>query len=326
MVSRLWAAIVRLWREQWVVTVALLPLCILFFGQISLLGLLANLIAIPWVTWVVTPLAMMGILGSPFWHVAAWTLQPLLLFLREAASLTDGVWHMPVPPTTLAVLAMAGAFLLLMRWPFVIRCWGLMLMLPAIIWQLPQVPTGQFQLWMADVGQGNAVIIRTSQHALLYDAGPQYSEDNDAGQRVLVPMLAGMGIKLDRVMLSHRDIDHTGGAAAVLTSQKSADLWSSLEEGHPLVSLRPVKRCEAGQAWIWDGVRFEVIHPLPSDYKAGAKSNALSCVLKIEAAEVAMSKTGHEKITGRALLMGDIEAPQEAALLDRDALQPVDLL
>ena len=326
MVSRLWAAIVRLWREQWVVTVALLPLCILFFGQISLLGLLANLIAIPWVTWVVTPLAMMGILGSPCWHVAAWTLQPLLLFLREAASLTDGVWHMPVPPTTLAVLAMAGAFLLLMRWPFVIRCWGLMLMLPAIIWQLPQVPTGQFQLWMADVGQGNAVIIRTSQHALLYDAGPQYSEDNDAGQRVLVPMLAGMGIKLDRVMLSHRDIDHTGGAAAVLTSQKSADLWSSLEEGHPLVSLRPVKRCEAGQAWIWDGVRFEVIHPLPSDYKAGAKSNALSCVLKIEAAEVAMSKTGHEKITGRALLMGDIEAPQEAALLDRDALQPVDLL
>jgi competence protein ComEC len=325
-VSRVWAAIVRLWREQWVVTVALLPLCILFFGQISLLGLLANLIAIPWVTWVVTPLAMMGILGPPSWHVAAWALQPLLLLLREAASWPDGVWHMPVPPTSLAVLAMAGAILWLMRWPFVIRAWGLLLMLPAIFWQLPQVPAGQFELWMADVGQGNAVIIRTAHHALLYDAGPQYSEDNDAGQRVLVPMLTAMGVQLDRIMLSHRDIDHTGGAAAVLASQKSADLWSSLEEGHPLASLRPVMRCEAGQAWVWDGVRFEVIHPLPTDYRAGTKSNALSCVLKIEAMQVGTLKTGHEASTGRALMMGDIEAPQEAALLARAALQPVDLL
>ena len=326
MISATWAAITRLWREQWVLTVALLPLCVLFFGQISVLGLLANLIAIPWVTWVVTPLSMVGGVWSPFWHLAAGALQPLLLLLRQAATWTDAVWLMPVPPTSLAVLAMAGTLLLLVRWPFAIRCWGLLLVLSAIVWQLPPVPRGQFEVLMADVGQGNAVIIRTAQHALLYDAGPPYSEDKDAGQRVLVPMLARMGLQLDRVILSHRDTDHTGGAAAVLVSHKSADLWSSIEEGHPLASLRTVTRCEAGQAWTWDGVRFEVIHPLPSDYTAVTRSNALSCVLKIEASQVGNLKTDRDARTGRALLMGDIEAPQEAALLARAALAPVDLL
>jgi competence protein ComEC len=135
------------------------------------------------------------------------------------------------------------------------------------------------------VGQGNAVLVRTAQHSLLYDAGPSYSPESDAGHRVLVPLLAQMGERLDTLMLSHRDSDHTGGAAAVLAMQPQASLWSSLEEGHSLHSLRPGwTRCQAGQSWVWDGVLFEVLHPpgqatgMPLDKKT--KPNAVSCVLQ----------------------------------------------
>jgi competence protein ComEC len=132
-------------------------------------------------------------------------------------------------------------------------------MLPIFLWQVPKPPPGQFDLWFADVGQGNAVLIRTTHHALLYDAGPLYSETSDAGQRIVVPLLHRMGVKLDRIMLSHRDADHTGGAPAVLRAHPQADLWSSLEHGHPLSTLRPVKACMAGQKWEWDGVQFEFL-------------------------------------------------------------------
>jgi competence protein ComEC len=166
---------------------------------------------------------------------------------------------------------------------------------------------GEFALIAADVGQGNAVLVRTAQHALLYDAGPRYSLESDAGHRVLVPLLQATQTRLDRLVLSHRDSDHVGGAAAVLGTQPLADVLSSLSEDHPLLADRRTQRCEAGQAWTWDGVRFEVLHPSAQDYLAQPplKPNALSCVLRISGR------------SSSALLVGDIERAQEAALLAR---------
>jgi len=124
---------------------------------------------------------------------------------------------------------------------------------------------GEFELLAADIGQGNAVLVRTATHSLLYDAGPRYSPESDAGQRVLVPLLRAFGERLDSVVLSHRDSDHTGGAAAVLTAHPKAELLSSIEAEHPLQALRTARRCEAGQRWTWDGVAFEVLNrPRPT--------------------------------------------------------------
>jgi competence protein ComEC len=150
------------------------------------------------------------------------------------------------------------------------------------------------------------VLVRTATRSLLYDAGPRYNPESDAGVRVLVPLLRALGERLDTVVLSHRDSDHTGGAAAVLASQPRAALLASIEDGHPLQALRPARRCVAGQRWSWDGVDFEVLHPLEHDHDApGAKPNALSCVLRIGNGRAA------------ALLAGDIERAQEAALVGR---------
>lgn len=325
----IWEAFVVLAKEQWVVLLALTPLSVLFFGQISAVGVLANFIAIPWVTWVVTPLAMLGLAYAPFWQMAFWALKPLMSVLEYLASFPEGVLILPVPPVSIAIAAVCGGIVLLQTWPWAIRIWGVLWIAPAFFWQAPRPSEGQFDLWFADVGQGNAVIVRTAHHALLYDAGPQYSESADAGQRVLVPFISRLGLQLDRLILSHRDADHTGGAAAVLKAQPQADLWSSLEDGHPLSKLRPVQSCLAGQQWIWDGVRFEILHPTLDEYALNRSPNSLSCVLRVDANQSAIDPNGHHEgieISASALLVGDIEAPEEIELLNRAKIQPIDIL
>ena len=295
-------------REQWVVTLALTPLSLLLFNQVSLVGLLANAVAIPWVTMVVTPLAMAGVLFAPFWDGAAWAVQGLTWLLQVLARWPLASVSAPTAPLWAAVAGVLGGLLMAMRLPLGWRVLGLPLLLPVLWWPPQRVPVGQFELLAADVGQGNAVLVRTATHTLLYDTGPRYSNDSDAGQRVLVPLLRALGSSVDVLMLSHRDADHIGGAPAVLAAQPQAALHSSIEDAHPLQLIRPAKRCVAGQQWRWDGVDFQVLHPHASDYGAAgvaAKSNAMSCVLRI-------SNGAHT-----ALLVGDIEAPQEARLVSQ---------
>jgi competence protein ComEC len=194
-----------------------------------------------------------------------------------------------------------------MRLPWPLRVLGVPLMLPVLLWQPHRPPAGQFELLAADIGQGNAVLVRTAAHTLVYDTGPRFNQESDAGQRVLVPLLKALDERVDTVLLSHRDSDHIGGAPAVLAMQPQATLLSSIEADHPLQALRPAARCiatrEGGQRWRWDGVEFEMLHPGAADYDTATKSNALSCVLRIS--------NGAQT----ALLVGDIEQPQEARLV-----------
>jgi len=293
--------------EQWTITLALAPLSVLLFGQMSVVGLAANLLAVPWVTLVLTPLAMLGVLFGPLWALAALAVDPLMAVLQTLAAWPGAVLVLAVPPLWLAALATVGGLLLVLPGPWSLRLLGLPLLLAVPLWRAPAPAVGEFELLAADVGQGNAVLVRTAQHALLFDAGPRYSLESDAGHRVLVPLLQATQTRLDRLVLSHRDTDHVGGAAAVLATQPQADLLSSLATDHPLLLGRTAQRCEAGQTWTWDAVHFEVLHPRAQDYASQPppKPNALSCVLRISGGQ------------SSALLVGDIERAQEAALLAR---------
>ncbi|MBS0339601.1 MAG: DNA internalization-related competence protein ComEC/Rec2 [Proteobacteria bacterium] len=297
------AAAWRMLREQVVLTLALTPLGLLLFQQVSLVGLLANVLAIPWVTLVLMPLSLLGVLISPLWAAAAWATQILLRLLQAFANWPWATLSWPAPPWWAAAGGVLGGLLLAMRLPWQMRLLGPPLLLPALLWQPPRPVGGAFELLAADVGQGGAVLVRTAGHSLLYDAGPRLGGDSDAGQRVLVPLLRALGERLDLLVLSHRDSDHTGGAAAVLSMQPQAALMGSIESSHPLLQARPARRCHAGQRWEWDGVSFEVLHPQEgAEGVAGVKSNALSCVLRIRGDR------------GSALLVGDIEREQEGAL------------
>ena len=295
----------KLWmgsREQFIITLVLAPLTLLLFGQVSVVGLLANALAIPWVTLVVTPLAMLGALFSPLWDLAGFAVHALSRFLALLATLPFATISVAVPHLLVSAIAVLGGVLLVMPWPWQLRLLGLPFLLPVILWQAPRPAEGQFEMIAADIGQGNGVVIRTAQHTLVYDAGPRYSVDSDAGHRVLVPLLRATNEKVNVVMLSHRDIDHSGGIKSVLAMHPKAHFISSIESTHDLQALRSVQRCVAGQAWQWDGVDFAVLHPSATDYDSPQKSNAMSCVLRISTSQASV------------LLAGDIELTQEARL------------
>ena len=321
-------------REQATITLALAPLSIALFGQLSVVGLLANLLAVPWVTLVITPLALAGVLIEPVWLLAAAACGGWLTLVQSMAAWPLAVLAFALPPWWLALPAGLGALVLAMPLPWALRCMCLPLLLALGVWHPPAPPPGQFELIAADVGQGNAILVRTRKHVLLYDAGPRYSLDSDAGQRVLVPLLQASMTRLDRLMLSHRDTDHVGGAASVLALQPQAEVLSSLEAGHLLLQGRTSTRCQVGQSWDWDGVRFSVLHPAPEAYSAQStpKPNTLSCVLRVQAGAYAEAPESADVQAGMreaqqqrsALLVGDIEQAQEAQLLARAAASPSD--
>ncbi len=301
-------------REQWVITVALTPLTMLLFGQVSLVGLAANALAIPWITLVVTPLAMLGVFVPFLWGLAGGAMAWLFAYLHGLASWSWASVALPVPPVWAAAAGVLGGLLMVLPWSRSLRVLGLPMLLPALLWRASVPPLAEFDLLAPDIGQGNAVQVRTANHALLYDAGPRFSVESDAGHRVLVPLLQSQHTQLDMLILSHKDLDHVGGAPAVLTMQPQAELLSSIEAGNPLQALRAARPCVAGQHWEWDGVQFDILHPQADDYLVTNKANAMSCVLRIS--------NGRQT----ALLVGDIEKPQEERLVAAAAALHADVL
>jgi competence protein ComEC len=306
--ARLKAAVVSGVRTQAVATLGLAPLSLVFFHQISLLGFFANLVAIPLVTLVITPLALLGVLWSGAWAAAAACVQALLTALSPLAAWSWAVWNVPAAPPWAWVLGLIGSVLVLLRLPWALRVSGGLLLVPLLWPPAPRPAFGAAEVVMVDIGQGTAVLVRTRHHLLMYDTGPGYSPQADAGGRVLLPLLRARGeTQLDMLMISHRDNDHAGGAATLMKSLPVGSLRSSLEVGHPLLAAPvPHARCEAGQRWQWDGVSFEVMHPTAQDYAVLQRPNALSCVLRIAPQQ-----------GPSVLLTGDIEAAQEAALVER---------
>jgi competence protein ComEC len=305
-------------REQWLITLALAPLSLLLFQQVSLVGLIANAVAIPWVTLVVTPLAMLGVLAPPLWSAAAACVQLLGVVLAWFASWPFATVSIAAPAVITGGIAVLGGIFLAVQWPWPLRALGAVMVLPALLWHNPRPAAGQFDLLAADIGQGNAVLIRTAHHSLLYDTGPRFSRESDAGQRTLVPLLRALGEQLDIIIVSHRDSDHSGGALAVQAMQPQAAFFSSLEDGHEIIAARAAsqttQRCTAGQQWQWDGVDFQILHPQATDYNLQNKPNAMSCVLRISNGQ------------RTALLVADIEAAQEARLIADHAPLQADIL
>jgi competence protein ComEC len=294
-------------RAQAVATLGLAPLSLVFFQQVSVVGFVANLVAIPLVTLAITPLALAGTLVPALWTVASALVQALVALLAALAVWPIAVWTAPTAPPWAVALGLVGALIGVAPLPWRLRALALPLAAPLLLPPLDLPAAGRFELVAADIGQGTAVLVRTRAHLLVYDAGPQYGLDSDAGERVLVPLLRARGERqVDMLVLSHRDNDHVGGAASLLAALPVRALRSSLADDHPLRARGvPHERCAAGQRWTWDGVRFEILHPAPG--AAAAKANALSCVLRVEDAQ------------GRAALVtADIEAAQESALIARE--------
>lgn len=295
-------------RAQWAVTLGLFPALLALFQQFSLVSPLANAVAIPVVSFVVTPLALLAAVlpVDALLHLAHLILSWLMAFVAWLAELPVAVWQQHAPPAWALGLAVLGCAWLLMPRGFPARGAGVVLLLP-LVWVAPARPAaGELRLTVLDVGQGLAVHAQTAAHDLVYDTGPQYSPDANGGNRILLPYLRAAGVRrLDALILSHEDKDHSGGALSLLDGLPVASTLSALPEGHPFREAPGHRPCLAGERWEWDGVRFELLHPEADAYEEKRKSNDMSCVLKVS--------TPH----GSALLTGDIETPSEQALSKR---------
>lgn len=314
-----------MWRTQRLVSLALMPLSLVCFQQVSLVGMVANLWAVPVFGGLITPLALAGVVWPGAWDLAAACTGLAFKGLQVLSASPVAVWGSPSPPLWVAVSAVLSSFALAVPGPWRWRSLAVPFLLPLLClpepWRvLPQPAQGQFAAIALDVGQGTAVLVRTAHHQLLFDTGASLPAGGDMGARVVLPVLQALGVRrLDTLLISHQDNDHVGGALSVVQGVPVALLRSSLPTAHPLLqwsapSGKPVPHqpCMAGQAWQWDGVRFELLHPTAEDldHRQALPTNALSCVLRVVAASAP---------TRSLLLTGDIEAPQERALLSRSA-------
>lgn len=296
----------RLWRAwaltQWVTSLSLLPLLLMLFHEFSLVSPLANTFAIPVISLLVVPLAMLSAL-LPWDWLATLThslIAGVMWGLEALAAWPQPVWHVGEGGGAALFLAAMGLIYLLLPGAFPRRFLGFFLLLP-LFWPTDdRLPEGALRVETLDVGQGLAVLVRTAQHTLLFDTGPS-SENSDAGQKIIAPYLWAMGIRqLDGLIVSHADSDHSGGTASIEAAFKPK--WSLY--GQPSAGSGQM-RCVAGQRWQWDAVRFEVLHPPPhwAD-NAYFSNNDRSCVVKVESR------------WGSVLLVADIERLGELELLE----------
>jgi competence protein ComEC len=299
---------VTLWRVNWATAFGLAPILLVFFGQVPLVAPLANLVAVPAIGFMVVPLVLLGTLliglneAVARWlfdqaeRVLAWT----WAFLEVLASPSSLVWSQPTPPVWTIPLALLGVLLVLAPRGVPGRWLGLMLMLPAVRPPVDSLAPGAFELTVLDVGQGAANVVRTRHRTLVFDTGSRISERLDMGSVVVVPFLRHIGVRrVDMLVISHGDNDHSGGAASLLSLLPVRLVYGSTSSDR---SLPNAMACRAGQEWIWDGVRFVFLSP---ESRGGGTDNDLSCVLQVVGA-------------GKSLLLtGDIEGRTEARLVAR---------
>lgn len=293
-------------RAQLAMSLGLLPLVIAWFGQASVVGPLANLIAVPWITLVVVPVLLIAVLLSALslgaatlgYQFAALLFKPCWWLLNQMADWPGASLHFAEPGWLALMLGAIGAAWLFLPRAAPARALGWFLLLPLLWPRLPGVAEGDARISMIDVGQGLSVLVQTRGHNLLYDTGARFRSGFDFGEVAVVPSLHALGVRhLDRLVLSNQDDDHAGGAAAVLRAFPGTPVVNGIEAD-------PAPRCERGASWDWDGVHFAFLHPPRYFPDLGNES---SCVLRIQSAQ------------GVALLTGDIGSTVEARLLREDA-------
>jgi competence protein ComEC len=264
-------------------TVALLPLTVWFFGQASLVGPLANVVAVPFVSFVIVPLdlAACALLfawptaGNLLLHLCAHLVDALWWLLVQLAAWKPAMQYLPQPSLIAFALACLGAVWLLAPRGVPARFLGALLLLP-LCWPRAVLPAaGAFRATVVDVGQGLSVLVRTRAHALLFDTGARYPSGFDLGAAAVVPSLHALGVThLDELIISHGDNDHAGGAVSVLAAFQDTPVWG----GEPARGPVPMRQCHAGRHWRWDGVDFRILRP-PAPVTI--EGNDAGCVLLV---------------------------------------------
>jgi competence protein ComEC len=304
---------------QPVVMVALLPCMLYYQGQVSPWMLPINLVVIPWISSMVVPLALLGAALQAvtdhdlwFWRMARWQLEKfdyLLTWFNSNVGPDMGLLSIQTGSCSLLFATVLVSIGLLMPAGLGLRMVSLVLGVAVLLFQPARPPLA---LTVLDVGQGTAVVVRADDQTLVYDAGPAFSEAFDAGSAVVAPYLRSLGVRrVNMLVVSHDDNDHSGGAAGLLRAIPVDEVLGNVQKSGLLsASGANVSVCRAGQRWQWHGVDFEMLSP---DRRYNNDNNN-SCVLRISAPQATI------------VLPGDIEKHVERELVKHYELEGVDVL
>jgi len=322
--SRATEALHRFWqllRAQLCLSVGLLPATAFFFGQVSLVAPVANLLVVPLFGVSIVPLLIVGVialivapaLAGPVLGLTDFILSNVIALLEGMNRSASIAADLPgVPGFVAAILAIIVAVLI---WPpplpARISTVMLLLGLAALAGSGIRQSVPALRIVVMDVGQGLAVLLQTPGHAVLFDTGPRYRR-GDAGRSIVIPVLRHFGVtQLDRLIVSHGDADHVGGARSVLAAYPEAIFMAPERLDVPSDRFRT---CRAGQHWRRDGVSFRFLHPGPEADSGPWSENDASCVLLVQSDHFGL------------LLPGDIEQHAERLLVASGALPAVNLV
>lgn len=311
LVSRTGTTLAVFVQVQLVLLLALSPLLAAFQGGVPLHSPLVNALVVPLVALLVLPSVLISaLLYFPFPTLADSLLTVAEISLDLVMFTITAAARVPVTTVSLdgaaAWILMLAVLLMLHQRP----SWRLSVITVGLWWALllPDMHrplVNEFRVTALDVGQGSAILVDTNRHRLMFDAGPRFASGFDLGDSVVVPSFRQLGTgKLDALVISHADVDHAGGAGAVIEQLRPTHVYSSF----PLpAAVNGRRSCSPDDRWQWDGVTFRFLHP-EADWQGS--DNDRSCVLLIS--------NGRRSV----LLAGDISRRVERRL----AKQPVDLL
>ncbi len=314
------STIFRVLRGHLLITIGLYPLTLLFFQQASLVSPVANLIVTPLVGLLVTPLvfvsALLALISIPLAALLLTVVGILLdvthILLAFFASLPWALVKVSGISKLAVIVFFIGAVVMLVPVPMSWRFLCVILPLPILFPnKVSTLVEGDYRVVFLDVGQGTSVVVYTAKHVLVYDTGDQFNEEFSAADAVVVPYLRSVNVKtIDKLIVSHADRDHSGGADELLDAFSVSELL--LTSPLPQRPNAESVDCVAGQSWMWDQVKFSILYPFPT---SGGTANDRSCVLQISTPDGL-----------RTLLVGDIESYAERQLVQQYQRQKTQLL
>ncbi|PIW61173.1 DNA internalization-related competence protein ComEC/Rec2 [Shewanella sp. CG12_big_fil_rev_8_21_14_0_65_47_15] len=316
---RFGAGLRQFWSIQWRLSLGLGLVQAILFGGMSIHSLWMNMLAVPWFSFVVIPLAMAGfalwwlstLWGAPWiglLRLSDWMLMPYDKLLDISGSLPAHWQAVPDSALAIGLFALLGGILWRYiphhhkYWPWygVMGCFFMPLIFIMLLKWLP-LKSSSWTVHLLDVGQGLAVVVEKDGRGLIYDTGAAFGDDFSYSERVIVPFLRAKGIEeIDYIFISHSDNDHAGGAAVLARAYPQAQ-WITDVPNLGGQACRPNKI-------RWQSLNLSVLSP-----DTAIAGNNGSCVLRIG--------DGQQSI----LLTGDIEKETEARLVTQAQMQSTPL-
>ncbi|HEM7793588.1 TPA: DNA internalization-related competence protein ComEC/Rec2 [Acinetobacter nosocomialis] len=299
-------------ESQGKIFIALSPLTLLFFQQISWVAPLTNIVAVPIVGGIIVPLNILAactwFIAKPFGNMLFYFNDILLSILLSCLGLLEKL-SLPLQGISLTPLALfavsLGILILFLPKGILPKTWGMLCCLPLIVVNKTNQP---IQLHILDVGQGQAIFLQHSEQNWLIDTGGSYDEKIfSIGQNVVVPFLRQQGVRqLDHVVLSHLDQDHSGAFPIIEQEIPVTQLISN--EQLPNYLKQPFQYCHQGQQWHYPELDIQILWPKEKDLVfVASNQNQYSCVVYLQFKKVA----GYQNF----LIMGDAGWEAEYELL-----------